>query len=311
MSGAQVAPQMHWSAMLVSLRNQKEYLEGLLCKTATTLHVLRDKQTRNERALAGNPAPAAKRKKIRHNQWRTSKTIKTCEHEEAAVLDYLRVCNANIMSLEAILYRPGTILYSTETSSITADNCWSDSRESGAETETSATDFDWNGWADDDSMSPFERKTRRPVFAEDIAPETPVDDTRPKGTLTPHLHAVPPPVAPRQRTASLSAAAPCFNPRTNTAVTVRETANQPVDKLSISGLLASKRLRRLNTEELRRFLRRRPSAPVQSLVRFAARWLAAPSTQHECWSPAEHVWPRGGGEKCASEHLSLIATGVW
>lgn len=162
-----------WTNKFVELREQKRYLEEFLSKKVTTLNTLRDKETRNERALSLNPTPRSKRKKIQQNNFRTRKTIKQCESEERAALDCLRVCYQNI-SILALLLNP------TEASSTyTAGELSCSASRSCLETESSATDVDWNGWTEDGEISPFLRKPQRFAMMDEIAPETPVDEQRP------------------------------------------------------------------------------------------------------------------------------------
>ncbi|KAF2871375.1 hypothetical protein BDV95DRAFT_606813 [Massariosphaeria phaeospora] len=236
-----------WMSTLTSLQNEKGYLEGLLSKTVTTLNALRDKQTRNERSLIANPSPRTKKKKIQQNRWRTDKTIKTCEKEEKTVLDCLQVCKNNISTLE-------TIFKQMEMSSTAAD-CYSSDRCSYSESATTA--FDWNGWADEGDMSPFQKRSHRAFSFPSIPPEVRVDEihlgeavaaeTRRPPRLPPRRRAPPPaavlpPVPPNSahiqfHHSTLSPDAACFEP----SITHYPHADKKpeLDKLSISGLLSS------------------------------------------------------------------------
>lgn len=231
-------------ATLLYLYNQKTYLEDLLSQKATILHALRDKHSRIERSLSVNTNPRSKRKKVEQNRWRTERTIKTCEDEERAILDCLRVCSSNIKTLDSII-NP------------------TDASSSYMESASTPTDFDWNGWADGGDTSPFLRKARRPAIVDDISPETCILITGKKGpplpprsrpTVSAPVPPAPPNTARTQCTLSLSPTAPCFEPRASHEAPSREEWIKDLDKLSISGLLASKRVRRLETDRDSGFL---------------------------------------------------------
>ncbi|KAF2275578.1 uncharacterized protein EI97DRAFT_64653 [Westerdykella ornata] len=259
----QAMQRRDWAPMLVSLRDQKSYLEDLLSRTATKLYALRDRQTRNERALRDTPGPRSKRKKIMQKKFLTEKTIRTCENEEQAIINCLRVCQNNINTLEAIIHP-------TEPSSMAADHSWSESRESFLTSESSV---DWTeGWVDNGEMSPFQRQTRRPAVFEDIAPETPVDQIKCPGLPPCSRNAVPapPPNSARSVQTSLSPVAACFRPSKSSASKEVEDRARQLDKLSISGLLASKRLnglqlaapqRRFSDAEVNHMFRRLSGVP--------------------------------------------------
>ncbi|KAF1993589.1 hypothetical protein P154DRAFT_540282 [Amniculicola lignicola CBS 123094] len=235
-----------WNSTLLCLKNQKGYLEDLLSKTATTLNALRDKQTRNERALSTNPAPRTKKKKILQNRWRTDKTITTCENEERVILDCLQVCSSNISTLESLFSPPDASSTAAEYNSGTS-----------AYTESIDTDFDWNnGWADGGGVSPFQRECRNPLLMDDIPPEAGLEsmartDEPKRPLIPPRVHSPPPSVAllavppntaySQFHHSTLSPAAACFEPSITHSTPLEE---KPIDldKLSISGLLATKRV---------------------------------------------------------------------
>jgi hypothetical protein len=251
-----------WAATLADLRNQQKYLEDLLSGTAITLNALRDKQTRNQNALDEHPIPRVKRKKMQQNQWRTDKTVKTREKEERVILDCLRVCETNISTLESILYP-------TEPSSVVADYSWSASRAA-----SSATDIDWNGWADAGDVSMFHRGTRRPASISSVPPEATIDEVVPANKTAGVAGVKPPPLPPRlqpelevqpavpppppntarstQCFPTLSPVAETFLPGSTKESAESEVCNK-IDKLSISSLLASKHVQRLKATKKRRF----------------------------------------------------------
>ncbi|KAF2703648.1 hypothetical protein K504DRAFT_451500 [Pleomassaria siparia CBS 279.74] len=246
-----------WATTLLNLRNQKAYLHDLLSKAATTLNALRDKQSRNDRVLSTNPGPRSKKKKMVQNRWRTDKTIKTCEKEERVILDCLQVCENNIWTLEALLHSMGTCRTAAEYTSC-------DSRCSY--TDSTRTDFNWNGWAGQGPTFLFHWK-RKGTLVDEIPPEACIDGiaTRldhavpilapanqcpspllPSTRVTPS--SMPPPLPPAlPKTACphfrtrLSPEAACFEPR---FVNVPRVENQvkELDKFSISGPLASRRM---------------------------------------------------------------------
>jgi hypothetical protein len=247
---AQNTHNMHetssWILTLNRLHSQKGYLDDLLAKTATTLNALRERQTRSERALSMNPKPRAKRKKIQQDRWRTCRTIQTCENEERVILDCLQVCNNNISTLEAIVNRG-------DLSSTTVE-C--NPRDSVVDVDT--TSFDWNGWTDEAPISPFVKDRVRLYSIDEVPPKTLLGMTGPEQPSRRSTRC-PPPLSPRSQPgptarlpevppdtahsqSNLSPEAAVFEP---SAVHNRPTNNEPsveLDKLSISGLLASKRM---------------------------------------------------------------------
>ena len=232
-----------WISMLSCLHSQKGYLNGLLSKTAITLNALRERQTRNDRALSMNPTPRAKRKKIQQNRWRTGKTIQTCENEERVILDCLQVCDSNINTLEAMV-NPGA-------PSSTAVG-WAPSNSLESDTGS----LHWGGWTDEEPISPFVKNRVRSLPADDIPPETRLDKNRPSDLLPqPTRHAPPLPILPQGGPATLlppvppntavgrsdlSPEAVVFVPNVSQDLLYGEERSRELDKLSISGLLASK-----------------------------------------------------------------------
>ncbi|KAJ4301692.1 hypothetical protein N0V90_003785 [Kalmusia sp. IMI 367209] len=234
-----------WLSKLNSLHGQKGYLEELLSKTATTLNALRDRQTRNERALSTLPIPRSKRKKIQQNRWKTGKTIQTCENEERVILDCLQVCTRNIHTLEAIIHQ-------RETPHVTAKYYSSNSYA-----DSDANSFDWHGWTDDAPISPFKKERRCSLLMDEIAPEASFDGivsgrstARRSPLLRPQSNHAPASTffsAPlntaytRYSRSTLSPEAAEFEPSVKHNPLVRQSIRE-MDKLSISGLLASKRM---------------------------------------------------------------------
>jgi hypothetical protein len=285
----------NWTLTLISLQNQKSYLEDLLSKTATTLNALRDRQTRNERALSTNPTPRSKRKKILQNRWRTDKTIKTCENEEKVILDCLEVCHSNMKTLEALIYP-------TEPCFTLADGNWSSNRSYMTVDDTFETGVEWDtGWTDQGgTVSPFDKPASHgPVFTDDIAPESPVGEswmmnaapsTNMPANIPPHpfetLAAIPlPPLdaAPLQFHSGLSPEAVSFEPTMDCDASSTE---ERLDRLSLSGLLASKRGQRVQSGRLER-KRRLAEAAISPL--FACPTEYGPEMEHETEHEDEHV----------------------
>lgn len=225
---------VQWNTELASLHHQQQYLAGLLSKTATTLNTLREKQSRNERALSNTPCPRSKKKKILQNRWRTDKTIKTCEKEEKAIFDTLQVCQRNIHYME-LLGRPAD-------SSSTAAGC--STRSSDSYDTPITTELDWNGWDDDQDISPFHKESRTLGILDEIPPEmtlrgADVPYTSRPLVAPPRISTVLPPVPPNTalppvNSASLSPEAACFEPA------VVKYVGEELDRLTISGYLASK-----------------------------------------------------------------------
>ncbi|PVH94618.1 hypothetical protein DM02DRAFT_660894 [Periconia macrospinosa] len=230
-----------WIPTLNKLRGQRVYLEDLLAKTATKLNALRDKQTRNERTLNANPEYSrSKKKKIAQNKWRTNKTIQTCENEERAILECLRVCKSNIDMLESVLHPAGS------------PSAVPDYNSLHSYTESDLGGVQWNtGWTDDgDPASPFETCRGGPVTCQEIAPE---DAFGPSPVLVgdaalagfPYLVPLPPHVQGYSTSApsavpQLSAEAAVFKPTTTKRQNEVGDLSVQIDKLSISGLLSSK-----------------------------------------------------------------------
>ncbi|KAF2659087.1 hypothetical protein K491DRAFT_689471 [Lophiostoma macrostomum CBS 122681] len=314
------APQQPdtWSTTLMGLYNQRAYLEGLLSKTATTLNALRDKQTRNDRVLLSHPGPRSKKKKMMQNRWRTDKTIQTCENEESVILDCLQVCRNNINTLESMMY-------SATTGSTAAENDWSVC-PSYIDSESTATDFDWNGWGDESLASPFQRPCHHPLVFDEVPPDSCLDvvvandlgTTRKKPPpLPPRARAPlqfitsPPPPPPNTAHAqmhhsALSPVAVCFEPKA--ALSKRPALQQntkpaSLDKSSISGLLASKRVQRMQTEQKRRFSDAQLSHVFNSLSgKTTARPSIVESRHNVSWGP------EGSGHKAEVEEASRRAS---
>lgn len=292
---------MHDPTMLDStlncLRGQKQYLDELLSKTAVTLNALRDRQTRNDRILSAHPAPRSKRKKIQQNRYKTGKTIKTCENEERAIFSCLQVCETNIHTLEAILYPP-------DLSSWTSTDYYSNN----SYMESDRGSLDWNGWTDDSPISPFKRERERPLPMDEIPPETPLP-----AEYVDIKHNHPPPLPPRLDIAC-SSVLPLVPPNsayTNFAFSPEATTFEPsttqiqlpvarlskeLDKLTISGYLAAKRKRWVQSRQfsdvtINQMIRRLPgNAPPAS----------APARPYQSWAypkpAAQNVSEHAKGE---------------
>ncbi|KAF2203186.1 hypothetical protein GQ43DRAFT_278625 [Delitschia confertaspora ATCC 74209] len=234
-----------WTSTLVVLRDQKQYLEGLLSNTATTLNALRDKQSRYERALSNNQtAPRSKKKKIQHSKWRTGKTIEICENEERILVDCLQVCQNSIHTLETIC-NPG---HYSSTAAVLATT------PSPVTYSTSATtDFEWSRWPDNQDRSQFPKGSRICGIPHEIPPEvTDVTDfyIKRRSPLPPrsqNSQAAVPPVPPNsafepafktEKSSTLSPKAAVFEPSAIQYVKEDDSAYADLDKLTISGLLA-------------------------------------------------------------------------
>lgn len=213
-----------WVSALNSLLGQRDYLEGLLSKTATTLYALRDRQTRNERILSTHPTPRSRRKKIQQNKWRTGKTIQTCEKEERVILDCLQVCEENIRTLETMIHQPDvsrivTRYYTDESFEVL---------DSGL--------LGWKGWTDDAPVSPFKKDRQRSLPLDEMVPETPLPDQAYLPT--------------EQAKVVLSAEAAEFLPNMARLQEPFTVLGKELDKLTISGFLAAKRRRSYQTRRI-------------------------------------------------------------
>lgn len=229
-----------WTPTLNSLRDQKDYLEELLSKTATTLNALRDRQSRNQRVLTDHPLTRSKRKKVQQNRWRTGKTIQTCENEEKVILDCLQVCESNIQTLEAIIYPTGTSWTSaahiSSNSNVDSDN----------------TSFDWQGWTDDVVFSPFGTSSKHPLSLDQVAPD--IASSRPGAgdklsrglpfelNLDSTSGALGAPQNSTYTKSTLSPQAAAFEPSAVHLQQPSTSLTKELDKLTISGFLATKRI---------------------------------------------------------------------
>ncbi|KAF2268734.1 hypothetical protein CC78DRAFT_540580 [Lojkania enalia] len=220
-----------------------------------TLNALREKQMQNEYALKANPKPRSKKKNILQSRWRTGKTIEACENEETTILNCLEVCRTNIKILEAIIYP-------IDASHTAAEYDWTRSKFSWADS-LAAIDIDWNGWVDNGSVSPFQKECQRPLIMDDLPPEVCFDGTtlvnmfsvgkRPsilslRPRPSPSLLAPPPPPPNTANQTDDNAEPLGFEPNVTHYPHVEDKRN--LDKLSISGLLASKHVQ---TIQKRRF----------------------------------------------------------
>jgi hypothetical protein len=227
-----------WMTTLTCLKSQKRYLDDLLTKTATTLNALRDKQGRNDCLLSATFGPRSKKKKLLQNRWRTDKTIKTCENEEKAILDCLKVCENNMHTLESIVYPIPVGICTTAAEYNSGNSEWS-------YTEPATTNFEWNGWTDDGTMSPFHRQRQGQyalIMLDEIPPEAHVHEPERPPPLRSSVQAppsakllsVPPNTAlPRCRYSVLRPEATSFEPHMTHSATV-ERRRKELDKLSTS-----------------------------------------------------------------------------
>jgi hypothetical protein len=159
-------PYTTWTVDLARLRNEMNILENGLANCITYLHVLRKKQTRNERLLNLEPTLARKkRKKIQQNKRDLDREIRNKQRDEGAFLSNLQTCKANIYIAEGYPYVP------TEVSSITADCTLSTTTTQLSGDESAPTEISWSGWMDGALTSPFEQKCSNPFLVHDVAPD--------------------------------------------------------------------------------------------------------------------------------------------
>jgi hypothetical protein len=107
--------------------------------------------------------PRKKRKKIQHSKREIEREITNRELEEQALLTNLQACKTNIYLLET------QSLPSTAVSSTVPDLVSNSTRCSIPESEL--TEPNWNGWGDEAVVSPFQKRSSNPFFADDIAPD--------------------------------------------------------------------------------------------------------------------------------------------
>jgi len=249
-----------WILTLTYLRNQQGYLDDLLSKTAIRLNALRDRQSRNDRILSTHPGPRSKRKKMLQNRWRTGKTIQTCENEERAILGCLQVCKNNIQILESI-----------NLASASRVTDYNPRKSKYSNTESSTMNLHCDSWADDVPTSPSREGKQHAFVLGKILPEclqglrlggplaqttTAATNKRPP-SLPPRVHIAPSsmqPPSPPPNTARphidslLSPEAICFEPSVTHTAPNNERPLNELDKLSISGLLASKHMLRIQKQ---------------------------------------------------------------
>ncbi|KAF2816358.1 uncharacterized protein BDZ99DRAFT_458231 [Mytilinidion resinicola] len=265
--------QLVWTPDTARLQNQKTYLEDLLSKTATTLHTLREKQTRTDRILATGPSPRTKKKRIMQTRWRTGKTIKTCENEERVILDCLKVCNNNLQALQT--------LEACNYPALSEPNFTPLSWYTNATPDTPGVDL-WNGFGD--QCSPFQKQSQY-MTAQDVevAPHLTYEEAVLE-TLQPSAHTLvqfPVPSARRQafrqsQPSLLSPLATTFQPDEE------KHGTSPVkDKLTLAGLLSSNRVRQLRSLPKRRF----SDAAVGHLFRCLSQPRFDKEVKYASWSP--------------------------
>jgi hypothetical protein len=159
-------PYTTWTVDLARLRNERNVLESGLANCITYLHVLRKKQTRNERLLNLEPALARKkRKKIQQNKRDLDREIRNKQRDEEAFLSNLQTCKANLYIAEGYSYVP------TEVPSITTDCTSSTTTTQLSCDESAPTEISWSGWMDGALTSPFEHKCSNRFLVHDVAPD--------------------------------------------------------------------------------------------------------------------------------------------
>jgi hypothetical protein len=158
---------LSWSFRISKLQSEKEVLEDGLANCVTYLQVLRKKQARTERRLVTDSSLSRKkRKKTQQGKRELEKEIKHRERDEQAFLNNLQACKANIYMAETISM-PSTAISSTmpDIASISMQCSYP------VDVQTEPTEMSWNGWTDDTVLSPFEKESNSPLFADDVAPD--------------------------------------------------------------------------------------------------------------------------------------------
>ncbi|RAR01486.1 hypothetical protein DDE82_006475 [Stemphylium lycopersici] len=154
---------------LLRLEYEKEVLEDGLANCVTYLQALRKKQARNDRRLVTGPSPQRKkRKQIQQSKRDLEKEIKNRERDEQAFLNNLQACKANIYVAETAS-SPSTSVSST------VPDLTSNSTRCSYPDESEPTELGWNGWADETTLSPFQKKSSNPFFVDDMAPNDHAD----------------------------------------------------------------------------------------------------------------------------------------
>lgn len=205
-----------------------------------------------------------------------------------AALDCLRVCYQNISVLE--------LLKSTDASSTyTAGELSCSASQSYMQTQSSATDVNWNSWTEDREILPSLRKLQRFATLDEIAPETSLDEQRPslriftrnktsaRSSQTDASVPPPPPNTARSTqcfSSSLSPSAKTFEP--GSVCETPEECMWRLDKLRISEVLASKRY---GVSETARWKMASPVPPCSGFSTVSADRRDTPRHHTSCVTP--------------------------
>jgi hypothetical protein len=178
-------------------------------------------------------------------RWRTGKTIKTCDNEEKAILDCLKVCNSNLQALynlELSYFPP--FMEPTYT-----PRFW----PSNASPNTLEPDI-WNGYGDD--CSPFQKESQN-MFTDDVevAPHLTYEEALLESLHLSSRAPVDVPMLKTRRPACKQSEIPALGPPAASFEPTEKSHGVPPakDKLTVAGLLNRGRFRQLRSPPKRRF----------------------------------------------------------
>ncbi|KAL6710168.1 hypothetical protein ACN47E_009959 [Coniothyrium glycines] len=154
-----------WSTALPWLRAESSILENSLADCVTYLNALRTKLTREKRRLSCNSTMTRKkRKKMQHCIYEITKDIMVRERAEQALLNNLQACQAKIFLVS-------TLWYPSLTQLSTVLDTTSGSTHCSVPEESEPTEESWNGWAEEATMSPFQKQSTASFFESGVAPD--------------------------------------------------------------------------------------------------------------------------------------------
>ncbi|KAH9881765.1 hypothetical protein J1614_000936 [Plenodomus biglobosus] len=144
---------------------EQGFLENNFANCMTYLQVLRKKQDRIERRLSNDSAiPRKKRKQMQQTNRELKREILIREREQLTLLNNLQACKAKLYVVETLSSPSEGFLSSIPAFTSGSTRCT-------IPEDSEPTELNWNGWTDDAVMSPFAKRSNKPFFATEIAPE--------------------------------------------------------------------------------------------------------------------------------------------
>lgn len=175
---------------LMRFYQEKDFLSERLADCATYLRALREKQTRNDHQLDADSAlPPKKRKRLQQAKRYLAGEIRNREMEEQACLNNLQACETNIILANMKAY------HLINVSSHTSDNTLTpilDTPTLCSYSGSEATDLAWDGWTDEASVSPFQKRASDPFLVEDPAPDVYMSGSRRDSVILKDVKRSPP-----------------------------------------------------------------------------------------------------------------------